>query len=147
MPKVLGDEDPYPKSVLFGDGDHFPKRHGDDDTFPLHHKSLAAGGTEEWVLGKGSYVAEQLGPFVIVHATGTITNTNITPHLVASIPIDPKSLPYFVMYFQVQGVGNTVQQPFTVDAHFLTKRDVPTVTVFDADGKHEVPVINWLPKP
>ncbi|MHB8273108.1 hypothetical protein [Bradyrhizobium sp.] len=147
MPKILGDGDPFPKSVMFGDGDHFPARHGDEDPFPLHHKALAAGGTEEWVLGKASYMAEQLGPFVILHANGTINNTNTTPHLVTSIPIDPKSLPYFVLYFQVQGPGNTVMQPFAVDAHFLSKKDIPTVTVFDADGRHEIQVINWLPTP
>src|ERR1700733_10255648 len=116
--KISGDGDHFPTMVSFGDGDPFPGHghaRGDEDPFPLHHKALAAGGKEEWVLGKASYMAEQLGPFVILHADGTTGNTNITPHLVVSIPVDPKSQPYFALYFQVQGAGNDIVRKFHKD--------------------------------
>jgi hypothetical protein len=147
MPIIVGDGDPFPKSVKFGDGDHFPSGRGDEDPFPLHHKALADGGTEEWKLGTADYMAEQLGDFVILHATGTTTNSAITPHLVMSIPVDPKdkSDPSFALYFQQQGIGNAVLKDFDLHGTFIAKnRRVPFVIVYDAKGKHEVKVHNWF---
>jgi hypothetical protein len=116
----------------------FPLLAGDDDPFPLA-VTVKQQVTGKWVKGKGSYLAVQIGPFVELVATGTLNYLNAEARLVKSpLTIFP---PLYGLFFFIPEIGLPALKPFTVMASFFSKDAVKSVTVYDADGKHDVPVV------
>jgi hypothetical protein len=127
-----------------GDEDPFPLRRrtpGGSEPFPLEVKvKQQVGG--KWVKGKGSYLAVQIGPFVDLVATGTLNYLNAQARLVKSpLTIFP---PIYGLFFLIPEIGLPALKPFTVTASFFSEEPVRSVTVYDADGKHDVPVVQAL---
>jgi hypothetical protein len=159
--ELLSDSKPKPKSLLYTEscvklitvvshnrgtvmpgGNPFPLLSGGETPFPwvVTVKQQVTG---RWVKGKGSYLAVQIGPFVELVATGTLNYLNAEARLVKSpLTIFP---PIYGLFFFIPEIGLPAQKPFTVTASFFSEDPVKSVTVYDADGEHDVPVVQALP--
>jgi hypothetical protein len=129
MASPIAGEDPFPLRRL--------KPLGGEDPFPLR---IASEGqvVGSWVKGRGSYRALQVGPFVRIIATGTLSYFNSTAYLVKSpLPVVP---PLYGLFFFVPEVKVPAEAPFTATADFFMDEQVLQIGVYDADGRHEVPV-------
>jgi hypothetical protein len=90
-------------------------------------------------LGRGSYTAHQFFETVTIRATGTLPNLQTEAQLVMSpIEIFP---PEFILFFVEPPITNPATLPFDVQTTFSTTQVITEVSVHDADGRHEVPVI------
>jgi hypothetical protein len=134
-----GDGHPWPWAPS-GDGDPIPwaKLLGDEDPFPLRLKSGAIVG--KWTAGRGEYHAFQVGPIVELVASGKTSDFNTRVKLVQTpLRIFP---PQYILLFLVPEITLPTEMPFTVPASFLSEEPIKTIVVWDADGKHQVPVIH-----
>jgi hypothetical protein len=110
---------------------------GDEDPFPLK-LTVKGKGAGKWIKGKGSYGALQIGPFVELVAVGTTPDFNMKAKLVMSpLRIFP---PQFGLFFFVPEITLPAEKPFWVDASFFSDDPVADIIVWDADGRHVVPV-------
>jgi hypothetical protein len=76
---------------------------------------------------------------VTIRATGTLPNLQTEAQLVMSpIEIFP---PEFILFFVEPPITNPATLPFDVQTTFSTTQVITEVSVHDADGRHEVPVI------
>jgi hypothetical protein len=108
------------------------KSGGGSEPFPLDLKIKGKSGGK-WIKGKGSYGALQIGPFVELVAVGTTPDFNMKVKLAMSpLTIFP---PQFVPEITLPA-----EKPFWVDASFFSGDPVAEIIVWDADGRHVVPV-------
>jgi hypothetical protein len=124
---------------------------GGEDPFPLRSRILPGGGNPfplnvkvnqqtvgRWIKGSGSYTARQIGPFVDITATGMLNYLNADAQLVKSpLTVFP---PIYGLFFFIPQIGLPAEKPFTVTASFFSDGPVQSVSVYDAEGKHEVSV-------
>jgi hypothetical protein len=121
-------EDPFP----------WAGGHGDEDPFPL---SLRIRGkvTGKWVKGRGHYRALQVGPFCEIIAAGATGDFNSEAALVPSpLTVFP---PVYGLFFYIPEITMPAEKPFVKEAYFFSKETVQNVVIWDADGKHTVPVV------
>lgn len=113
---------------------------GDEHPFPIAKnatEALAAAGPGEWRLGVGVYSAYRIGPVIELIASGMI-RLNMTAALhVAPLTVFP---PQYGLFFFVPPLQMPAEMPFVAQASFQTREAVASLTVFDARGKHIVPV-------
>jgi len=95
-----------------------------------------AGYTES--LGRGSYSAVRLGSQVILHATGTLNNLNQFADLRVHTRAWP---PRFALWTYTPEITLPTLRHFNFSQVFFFPPDVDTLTVYDADGTHEVKII------
>ena len=50
--------------------------------------------------------------------------------------------PIYGLFFFIPQIGLPALKPFTVTALFFSEEAVKSVTVYDVDGKHDVPVVH-----
>jgi hypothetical protein len=92
-------------------------------------------------LGRGSYTAVQREGSVSVLATG---NTPTPRYRVWFEPRPTDVFPpqYDLMWVRPDGPVPPVLAPYRISTSFKAPQPVRTITVFDADGPHEIPVEN-----
>jgi hypothetical protein len=126
---------------MAGDGDPFPLAKAGKDPFPLPPKGSVFAFTSadgRWVKGVGKFSAFQIETLVTVVATG-MTRFNYQVKLVASpLTVFP---PQYGLFFLVPDIVLPAERPFAVDAHFFAQGVVPNVICWDADGSHDVKVV------
>ena len=49
--------------------------------------------------------------------------------------------PQYGLFFLVPDIVLPAERPFVVEAHFFSKEKVPTVICWDANGRHDVKVV------
>ncbi|MBZ9678271.1 hypothetical protein [Mesorhizobium sp. ES1-1] len=127
----LGDDNPYPLRLPF---------ESDDDPNPGIPKPQQV----SLELGRGEYTCTQIGPIVTLNATGIMKCMNSEASLVLSpLAIFP---PIYGLYFTVPTFCLDAIRPFTVTQTFLSKKVISKLDVYDAGGRHEVPISqfgNW----
>jgi hypothetical protein len=110
---------------------------GGTEPFPLALK-IKGNGAGKWIKGKGSYRGLQIGPFVELIAVGTTPDLNMIARLVMSpLRIFP---PQFGLFFFVPEITLPAEKPFIVDTSFFSEEPIADIVVWDADGRHSVPV-------
>lgn len=92
-----------------------------------------------WQQARGTYRAEQSGKTVILHASGEHPRAGYETKLAMNLTkIYP---PQFTLHAKPpEGPSATMMTPFETCVQFPADGPVKTVIVFDAAGRHEVPV-------
>lgn len=100
-------------------------------------------GADPGDLGRGTYNCVRLGDAILLSASGTLPNWNDKADLV-QLPwrIIP---PEFALRFVRGQISLPATRPFLVAELFGFPRTHSTVTVHDADGKHDVPIRQLVP--
>lgn len=95
-----------------------------------------AGYTE--ALGRGDYAAIRLGNEILLHARGTLGNRNT----VADLRVHTRAWPpRFALWVYSPEITLPATRDFAFSQRFFFPPDADSVTVYDADGEHEVPVL------
>ena len=111
----------------------------DGSPFPVSSilASLDGRSVIEKVLGAGEYRAHRIGDTVFLIAVGGAP-LNVEVSLEQSLTtVFP---PSFALYFIVPQIILPAQKSFYELRTFVASENVPSVIVFDAEGRHEVPV-------
>jgi hypothetical protein len=119
---------------------------GGEDIWPLNKTYVfepkgGKGGKLHKRLGRGSYKAYQFGQRVTVVASG------MRPNLQTIVTLEtlPMTIfpPQYGLFFTDPDIVSPAMFPFDVEAHFHAEEIIRSVVVYDADGKHDVPVENF----
>ena len=89
-------------------------------------------------LGKGSYKAYQFGQRVTVVASGMRPNLQT----IVTLEVLPMEIfpPEYGLFFTDPDIVSPALFPFHVEAHFHSEQGIRSVVVYDAAGRHDVPV-------
>ena len=92
-------------------------------------------------LGNGTYKAYQFGRRV------TVVEMGLRHHLQTVVTLEALPItvfpPQYALFFSDPDVVSPALFPFSEEAHFHAEQIIKAVVVWDADGKHNVPVENF----
>ena len=89
-------------------------------------------------LGRGDYAAIRMGNELLLHARGTLANHNT----VADLRVHTRAWPpRFALWVYSPEITLPTTRDFAFSQRFFFPPDEGSVTVYDADGEHEIPVL------